>query len=312
MAGRLSGKAAVVTGGGRGIGRAVALALAAEGAGVVINDLGAELDGSGKDTSVAATVVDEITSSGGKAIANGDSVATLAGAERIVGAALDEFKRLDILVNCAGNTIQKLPWDLTEDDWNTTIAVHLSGHFFCTRAASEPMRKQGSGRIIHITSHVGLYGLPDAANYCGAKAGVTGLTKSFAQALAPSGITVNAVAPSAISRMSDTVPIEVLRARAEAVGVQLPPEMPEEQIRLMLIGDPAAVANFITYLSLDEAKDVTGRIFAVIGGHIGVFAEWNEEATMDNATGIYSVDDLIAAVPKDLLQGALQGAGATG
>ena len=296
---RLEGKVAVVTGGAGGIGRAVAKTMAEHGAAVVVNDVGAALDGTGSDASAAQGVVDEITEAGGRAVANSGSVYSVRGADGIVAQAIDEFGRIDILVNLAGNTAQMSPWELDEDSWDRTIAIHLKGHFACIRAAAEPMRKQGSGSIVAITSHVGLFGLPDATAYCAAKAGITGLTKSYAAALQPFGVRVNCVAPSAVSRMSDTVPVDVLRARAAAGGVTLPDELSDDDIRLMLIGDPRAVANMITFLGSDEASEVTGQIFAVIGGHIAVFAPWTEAASIDKA-GIWGTEELAAAVKNDL------------
>jgi NAD(P)-dependent dehydrogenase (short-subunit alcohol dehydrogenase family) len=297
MSDELQGRVALVTGGGRGIGRAVALSLGARGASVVVNDIGSQLDGSGTDRSVADVVVDELSIAGTKAIANSDSIASFDGARKVIEAATSNFGRLDILVNCAGVSIEALPWEMSEEQWTTTISTHLTGHFACARAASFPMREQRSGRIVNITSHVGLVvGTPTSPNYCAAKAGVVGLTKSLALALAPYGVTVNAVAPSAVTRMSDTVPVEALRQRAAAAGFELPAEMTEEQIRMALIGDPAAVANFITYLSTDSAASITGHAFAVIGGHIGVFGPVDEARTIDKA-GVWDVDELVGAVP---------------
>jgi NAD(P)-dependent dehydrogenase (short-subunit alcohol dehydrogenase family) len=305
MEGRLAGKVAIVTGAAGGIGRAVVSVLAAEGAAIVANDLGAALDGTGADGGAARDVADAVVASGGRAVANSESVDSVAGAQRMVGQAFEDFGGLDILVNCAGNSAEISPWELDEDMWDRTISIHLKGHFACIRAAAEPMRKQGSGTIVAITSHVGLFGLPDATAYCAAKAGVTGLTKSYAAALQPFGVTVNCVAPSAISRMSDTVPVEILKARAAANGVTLPDSLSDDDIRLMLIGDPKAVANFIAYLATDAARDVTGQIFAVIGGHVAVFAPWTEAATIEKA-GVWDIDELSAAVKSDLSRGFAQ------
>ncbi|HRE02601.1 MAG TPA: SDR family NAD(P)-dependent oxidoreductase, partial [Ilumatobacteraceae bacterium] len=180
------------------------------------------------DDSIAQHVADSITSAGGSAIANHDSVGSFAGAESIVTAAIDTFGRLDQLVLCAGNSAQVPPQEMTEEFWDLTMAIHLKGHFACMRAAMDPMSASGGGAIVAITSHVGLYGLPDAPAYCAAKSGITGLTKSMAQAYQPLGITVNCVAPSAVTRMSDTVPVDVLRQRAAAAGVTLPDDMSDD------------------------------------------------------------------------------------
>jgi NAD(P)-dependent dehydrogenase (short-subunit alcohol dehydrogenase family) len=303
--GKLEGRVAVVTGGGGGIGRSVATVLAQQGASVVVNDLGAQLDGSDSNANVAQHVVDSIVAAGGTAIANHDSVASFAGAERIIAAATETFGRLDQIVLCAGNSAQVTPQDMTEEFWDLTMQIHLKGHFACMRAAMEPMRSTGGGSIVTITSHVGLYGLPDAPAYCAAKSGITGLTKSMAQACQPLGITVNCVAPSAVTRMSDTVPVDILRQRAAAAGISLPDDMSDDAIRLALIGDPVAVANFIAYLGTDVASEITGQTFAVIGGHVGVFAPWTESGSVDNAVP-WTIDELAQQVPT-ILSGSTAG-----
>lgn len=305
MSNALDGKVAVVTGGGGGIGRAVAHKLASEGAAIVVNDVGAQLDGTSSDAGIAQSVVESIVSSGGRAVGNNDSVGSFAGAEHVIATALEAFGRLDLLVLCAGNTAQVAPMDITEEFWDLTTSIHLKGHFACMRAAMEPMSADGGGAIVAITSHVGLYGLADAPAYCAVKSGITGLTKSMALACEPLGISVNAVAPSAVTRMSDTVPVEVLRERAAAAGVELPPSMSDDELRLALIGDPAAVATFIAFLGTTTARSITGQVFAVIGGHVGQFAPWTEVATRDTA-GTWSLDELTAEVPA-MLAGRPQG-----
>lgn len=299
----LEEKVAIVTGGGRGIGRAVALALAGEGAAVVVNDLGTGLDGGGRDTSVAEAVVRRILDAGGRARPNAESIATMEGAQRMVEEALGTFGRLDILVACAGNASTAPLWEMTEEQWDTVVSVHLKGHFACTRAVAAPMRQQGRGRIVHITSHVGLYGHPEAANYAAAKAGITGLTRSAALALGPWGITVNAVAPSAVTRMSDTVPVEVLRTRAAERGIAFGPETSDEQIRLRTIGDPEAVGTFVAYLCTDHTDGVNGEIFAVAGGHLGRFAAWTEASCLDGELP-WTVARLVETAPSTLLRGS--------
>jgi NAD(P)-dependent dehydrogenase (short-subunit alcohol dehydrogenase family) len=299
---RLAGKVAVVTGAGGGIGAATATRLAAEGASVVVNDVGAELDGSATDASKAQTSAQAIIDAGGAAVASTESIASFAGAQAVVETAVSTYGRLDMLVLCAGNSAQVTPQDMTEDFWDLTMAIHLKGHFACMRAAMDPIAATGGGAMVAITSHVGLYGLPDAPAYCAAKAGITGLTKSMAQACQPLGITVNAVAPSAVTRMSDTVPVDILRQRASAAGITLPDSMTEDEIRLALIGDPLAVANFIAYLGTDAAREVTGQIFAVIGGHVATFAPWTEASTRDKA-GIWEIDELAGQVP-EMVSGA--------
>src|SRR5881409_2000181 len=181
MAKRLAGKAAVVTGAGRGIGRAIAELLAAEGAGVVVNDLGAEVDGRGAHRGVADEVVEAIRRSGGQAVANYDSVADFRAAERIVAVAVKEFGALDIVVNNAGILRDRMIFNMSEEEWDAVIAVHLKGTFNCTRHASRVMREQRRGSIISISSTSGVYGNSGQANYGAAKDGIAGLTRVAAR-----------------------------------------------------------------------------------------------------------------------------------
>ncbi|TMA94455.1 MAG: SDR family NAD(P)-dependent oxidoreductase, partial [Deltaproteobacteria bacterium] len=196
---RLDGKAAVVTGAGRGIGRAIAELLAAEGAAVVVNDLGAEVDGRGSQASVADEVVAAIRAKGGRAVASYESVADFQAAERIN----------------AGILRDRMLFNMTEEEWDAVIAVHLKGTFNCTRHAAVHMRQQRRGRIVSISSTSGVYGNSGQANYGAAKDGIAGLTRVASRDLGRYGITVNAVCPGALTRMSQTVPQDVRRTRAE-------------------------------------------------------------------------------------------------
>ncbi len=208
--GALDGKVAIVTGAGRGIGRGEALALAAEGAAVVVNDLGTTLDG-GAETSHADEVVSAITSRGGRAVANTDDVATWDGARRLVESAVDEFGRLDVLVNNAGVLRDQMSFKMDEDAWDAVIRVHLKGHFAPTRFAAEHWRArakdgdESGGRVINTVSEAGLYGGTGQANYAAAKAGIAGMTIALARELKNYGVTVNAIAPRARTRMTETV-----------------------------------------------------------------------------------------------------------
>ena len=269
-----------------------------------MNDLGGSLEGAGQDASIAQTIAKEVERNGGKAHANSDSIGTMAGAERLVAETLATFGRVDAIVCSAGNAATAPLWEMTEAQWDNIVNVHLKGQFACVRAVAEPMRRQKSGRIILITSHVGLYGHSEAANYAAAKAGVTGLTKSAALGLGPFGITVNAIAPSAVTRMSDTVPVDILRARAEAYGIKLDKSMSDDDIRLAMIGAPQAVGNFAAYLASDETAQVNGEIFAVVGAHISRFAPWTEAASLDGA-GAFSVDELSQRAPEMLFKGVV-------
>src|SRR4051794_21277753 len=205
----LSGKVAIVTGAGRGIGRSHALALAAAGAKVVVNDLGAGVAGEGSDAGPAAQVVEEIRSAGGEASTNGENVADFAGAERLVHQAIDEFGRLDILVNNAGILRDRMLVNMTEDEWDAVIAVHLKGHFAPTRHAAAHWRersKEGDdvkARVINTASPSGVFGNVGQTNYGAAKAGIAAFTIIAAQELHRYGVTVNCIAPNARTRMTE-------------------------------------------------------------------------------------------------------------
>lgn len=247
--GILDGKVAIVTGAGRGIGREEALALAREGAKVVVNDLGGEVDGTGKSTMVADSVVKEIKDMGGEAVASYDSVSTVEGAKNIVKTALDNFGRLDILVNNAGILRDKTLLKMTEEMWDVVIEVHLRGTFLCTREAASVMKEQGQGgRIINTTSFSGLIGNFGQSNYGAAKAGIYGFTKVCALELIRYGITVNAIAPVALTRMTKDLPM-FQGQKEEDLG-------------------PQHIAPVVVYLASDLSKDVNGKIIGVQGRHI--------------------------------------------
>ena len=209
---RLDGRVAIVTGAGRGIGRSVARLLASEGASVVVNDLGAAVDGSGHDSGPAHDVVAEIAEAGGKAVANGADISVFAAAENLVQTAIEEFGRLDILVNVAGILRDRMVFNMTEQEWDDVIRVHLKGTFNTTRFASAHWRslrdESAQNRIINFTSVSGLHGAPGQPNYAAAKMGIVGLTWSSARALGKYGVTVNAISPGAATRMTDSVPTE--------------------------------------------------------------------------------------------------------
>ena len=201
MANRLDGKVAIVTGAGRGIGRGEALLLAAEGAAVVVNDLGGNTDGTGTDGGPADQVVAEITAAGGRAVANYDNVAEMQGGENLVKLALDTFGRLDILVNNAGILRDRMVFNMSEAEWDAVIAVHLKGHFTTIKAAGVIFRQQRSGRIINTGSSSGL-GNMGQANYSAAKEGIVGLTRTVARDLGRYGATCNAIRPTAGTRLT--------------------------------------------------------------------------------------------------------------
>ena len=264
--GRLDGKAAVVTGAGRGIGRAIAELLAAEGAAVVVNDVGSDVDGRGAGTSVADEVVAAIREKGGRAVASHESVADYAAAERIVGAAVREFGAIDVLVNNAGILRDRMLFNMSEEEWDAVIAVHLKGTFNCTRHAAVHMRQQRRGRIISISSTSGVYGNSGQANYGAAKDGIAGFTRVVSRDLGRYGITVNAVCPGALTRMSQTVPQSARRTRNER-GLETGFE--ERGFPLRNFG-PENVAPWVVYLATDAARDVNGQTFLVMAGLVAL------------------------------------------
>jgi hypothetical protein len=248
----LQGKVAVVTGSGRGIGRGIALSLAREGAKVVINDVGCEIDGRGGAEDPAMAVVREIEGLGGQAVPNYDSVSDFAAAESIVQTAVKSFGRIDILVNNAGIVRDRSIGKMTEEDFDAVIAVHLKGSFNCGRHAIPIMREQGYGRIINITSSAGLRGNFGQTNYGAAKAGLMGLTLVWAVELGKYGITVNAMAPAGITRMTGTIP--------GLEGREMPPESNAE------LNGP-----MIAYLASEKAAHVNGQVFGRRGWGYTIF-----------------------------------------
>lgn len=251
MGKRLEGKVAVVTGGGskRGIGRSICLALASEGASVVVNDLSVDSEGN----RAADAVVAEIVKAGGKAVANYDSVATMAGGESIIKTAVDNFGKIDILVNTAGNYLHVHPLETTEEQWDQIMNVHLKGHFACSKAAAlEMVKNKTGGRIINFSSRGTFYGRGgEAFAYGTAKAGILGFTNQLARALKKENITVNCILPSATTELFP----------GDKVG--LGDYMPTPSTT-----DPDFVAPIVTYLCTDEAQDITGQFVYAAGGDI--------------------------------------------
>ena len=245
----LQGKRIIVTGAANGIGRATALAFAKEGAQVVVNDAGGPRDGTSADSNAASSVVDEIRAAGGQAVASAESVATAAGAEAIVQTAIDSFGGIDVLVNNAGILRDKTLLKMTDAMWQTVLDVHLSGTFYCLRAAAQHMRTAGGGRIVNTTSVSGLLGNFGQANYAAAKAGIYGLTRTASIELQRFGIFVNAVAPIAKTRLTDDLPMF-------------------EKLDSLT---PEHVARVHTFLASDLAGDRTGLVIGVAGGKLSVF-----------------------------------------
>ncbi|MFH1087747.1 MAG: SDR family NAD(P)-dependent oxidoreductase [Chloroflexota bacterium] len=253
MGQRLKGKVAVVTGGGRGIGRGISLGLAAEGAKVVVNDIFRDKDG----VSAADKVVEVIKKAGGTAAANCDNVASMAGGRNIVKAATSSFGKIDILVTPAGNYLSMPALEMTEEAWDSTMAVHLKGHFACHQAAALEMVKQKSGgRLVCFASRGSFYGSLGSLAYATAKAGVMGFSSLLARAVKDHGITVNCILPSA-----DT---QLFPGKRGRLGDNIP--LPES-------ADPDMVAPVVVYLATDEAKDITGQFIYASGGDVCIYAQ---------------------------------------
>ena len=255
----LQDKVVLVTGAGGGIGRELALALAAEGARVLVNDLGSSVAGEGQDRSRAQAVVDEIRASGGEASANGDSVADWAAAHRMVEQALDTFGRIDAVINNAGILRDRFFHNMSADEWRTVIDVHLNGTFYVSRAAAPHFKAQQSGAYIHMTSTSGLIGNFGQANYSAAKLGIVALSKSIALDMAKFGVRSNCISPFAYSRMIGSIPTDTPEQQARVERLQ---RMQTHQIA------PLAV-----YLASEAAREVSGQIFAVRANEIFLISQ---------------------------------------
>ena len=281
---RLDGRVAIVTGAGRGIGRSVARLLASEGASVVVNDLGSAVDGSGHDSGPAHDVVAEIAEAGGKAVANGADISVFAAAESLVQTAIEEFGRLDILVNVAGILRDRMVFNMTEQEWDDVIRVHLKGTFNTTRFASAHWRslrdESAQNRIINFTSVSGLHGAPGQPNYAAAKMGIVGLTWSSARALGKYGVTVNAISPGAATRMTDSVPTDRRRTR---------PEVDE--------WSPDNVAPIVAYLASERSGWITGRIIHTSGYEVSLYSN-PEPVVRIVGTGPWQPDALAEQVER--------------
>ena len=256
------GRIAIVTGAGRGIGREHALSLASHGAKVVVNDLGGNIDGTGGDLSPAEQVVQEIKGMGGEAVANGDSVSSWEGAQRLINTAIEAFGDLHAVINNAGILRDRMLTNMTEEEWDAVINVHLKGTFAPSRWAAAYWREQAKagkpvdGRIINTTSVSGIYGNPGQTNYGAAKAGIAAFTNIAALELARYGVTVNAVAPVALTRMTE--------------GLGPAPETDEERE----MRSPRWIAPIVTWLASAESSDVTGRVFEASGNVLAIAEGW--------------------------------------
>ena len=287
----LDGKTAIVTGAGRGLGRAHALALAAAGARVVVNDLGSSLTGETEESSPAADVVAEIQASGGEAVADPENVADFEGARRLVQRALDTFGRLDILVNNAGILRDRMLVNMDEAEWDSVIAVHLKGHFAPARHAAAYWRDQAKsgvemrGRVINTSSPSGVFGNVGQSNYGAAKAGIAAFTVIVAQELGRYGVTVNCIAPNARTRMTES-------------AFELPADADDF--------DPLAAENnspLVVALCADEAQGITGQVFHVFGGAVNMLQPWSA-GELFATDGRWDPDALVEALLERLPDGA--------
>ncbi|MBI4268184.1 MAG: SDR family oxidoreductase [Chloroflexi bacterium] len=291
MGNRLEGKVAIVTGAGRGIGRGEALALASEGAKVVVNDYGGDQFGRGSAATPADEVVAEIKGNGGQAVANYDSVATAAGGENIIRTAINSFGKLDILVNNAGIDVARMIFNMSPEEWDIVLKVHLYGTFYTTQPACVLFRQQRSGRIINTSSGVavnvrGNYG---QSNYGAAKGGILGFTRKVAWDMGKYGVTCNAILPAAGTRLNVGNP-EVTRTRTEEALARSAQNKPED------------VAPIVVWLASDAAANVNGRAFSAKTGEVGIYAEMQVENKLVKDTA-WTIDELFDLMPKTLAAG---------
>jgi NAD(P)-dependent dehydrogenase (short-subunit alcohol dehydrogenase family) len=281
---RLEGKVAVVTGAGRGIGREIAMLMASEGAKVVVNDLGGNTDGTGT-TMIADDVANEIKAAGGEAVGNTDSVAEVSGGEGILKTALDNYGQMDILINNAGILRDRTIFKMEESDWDAVIAVHLKGHYCCSRPFARYIRENNhtGARIINFSSVSGLYGNFGQANYGAAKAGIAGFSRVLALELAKYACTVNTISPGALTRM--TIPLR--EGRGETVG--------DEEIEQ---SGPQHIAPIVAWLATDEAAGITAEIFHTGYGGVSIMQQPAVIKQFKKTSGVWTLDELDAVVPQ--------------
>ena len=267
----LKDRVVVVTGAGGGIGREIALLMARQGAKVVVNDYGVNVDGSGTSRTPADEVVREIKAHGGQAAANYDSVTTMAGGQSIIQTAVTQFGRVDIVVNNAGVLRDRMIFNMTEEEWDAVLDTHLKGTFAVTRAAAPLLREQKWGRFINMTSTSGLVGNVGQANYAAAKLGIVGLTRVVALDMARYNVTANCISPFAWTRMIGTIPTETEAQKARV-----------EKLKKL---SPAHIAPLAVFLATEEAKDISGQVFGVRGQEIMLFNQMRPIRTIHDGGG---------------------------
>lgn len=294
MSGIADGRIVIVTGAGRGIGRAHALAFAAEGASVVVNDIGVAADGSDPSSAPAQQVVDEITAAGGKAVANTDDIADWEGAQRLIGTAVHTFGSLDVLVNNAGFLRDRMLVNLAEDEWDAVMRVHLKGHFAPMRHAASYWRSESKAgrerdaRIINTSSGAGLLGSIGQGNYSAAKAGIASLTLVAAAEFARYGVTVNAIAPAARTRMTEQAFADIMARPGDGFDAMAPEN----------------VSPLVVWLGSSESSDVTGRVFEVEGGKVSIAQGWRHGPALDKGERWAPAE--LGPVVKELLSNAIE------
>jgi NAD(P)-dependent dehydrogenase (short-subunit alcohol dehydrogenase family) len=294
----LKDKVAVVTGSGRGIGRGIAILMAQEGAKVVVNDLGGGMDGSGGDKAPADEVVNEIKAKDGEAATNYDSVASSEGGENIIKTALDSFGKLDILVNNAGILRDRMIFNMSDEEWDAVLKVHLYGTFYCSRAACRVFRNQRSGRIINFSSSSGLGNLGQV-NYSAAKEAIIGFTRTVSRDMGKYGVTCNAIRPGAATRMTITPELKAAMERKAAQGIGGPTgTTPAGGFDISAL-DPDMVAPFVVWLAGDESGNVNGYDFGVASGDIQLYSQPQIIKTIYKK-GRWTVDELVDVFPKTL------------
>ena len=294
MPGLLKDKVAIITGAGGGIGRAHTMAIVAQGAKVVVNDLGTARDGTGADKSVADMVVGEIKKAGGQAVANRDSVATSEGAANIIKTAIDSFGRLDIVVNNAGVLRDRMVWNLTDDDWDMVLKTHLYGTFYMCREACKIFRQQRSGRIINTSSQIGLGGIGQT-NYGAAKEGIVGLTRCVARDMGRFGVTCNAIRPLAATRM--TISDDMKVAYAKRMGSDEGWEEYKKQRQIE--SPPEGNSPLVVFLASDAADNVNGCVFEVRKGFVGIYREPYIERSVIKVEN-WTPEELVELLPKSV------------
>jgi NAD(P)-dependent dehydrogenase (short-subunit alcohol dehydrogenase family) len=290
----LEGKVVAVTGGGRGIGRAISLAAAAEGASVVVADYGGEVTSrSGGSSEAADSVVAEIEAAGGQAVASATDISTMAGGQEVVDVAVKNFGRLDGMLCSAGITVTKYLWEITEKEWDDVLNTHIKGHFSCAKAAAEVMMEQRFGRMIFFSSGA-LTGMPNMTAYATAKAGILGFTWSTAYALARFGITTNCLIPSAATRMSDSI-YGNAGTLSDRFGDTMKSELAEGTYR-----DPANIAPLAIFLLSDAAQQINGQVFRVQGYEIAKMNLMSFTNPPMTNLGPWDVDALAERLPSEL------------